>query len=177
MSQGFSNETNIMVMMEKVVMQVLKKNGLLTGNKVFGVIEEVINETTLKVYMQQSMTTELVNCSPKAEFNIGDRVIVEYINNNPHDMFVMALVKGGAKIETIDYDTLPDEPVEIVRNSSGKVYKFIYAYNEPTKTWTQELIRDDETGKVTAVVHEYPDGYILTRYLIRDENEKLYRYE
>lgn len=177
MGQGFSNETNIMVMMEKVVMQVLKKNGLLTGNKVFGVVEEVINNTTLRVYLQQSMTTELVKCSPKAEFNLGDRVLVEYINNNPHDMFVMALVKGGYGVEPIDYDSLPTEPVEIVRNSDGKAYKFIYAYNQPKLTWTQELVRDEVTGKVTSVIHEYPDGYILTRYIINDENGKLYRYE
>lgn len=177
MGQGFSNETNIMVMMEKVVMQVLKKNGLLTGNKVFGVVEEVINDSTLRVYLQQSMESKVVKCSPKAEFNLGDRVLVEYINNNPHDMFVMALIKGGYGIEPIDYDSLPTEPVEIVRNSAGKAFKFIYAYNQPTKTWTQELVRNENTGKVDSVIHTYPDGYILERFFIRDENGKLYKYE
>lgn len=178
MSSAFDNSNNLMVMMEKVVMQVLKKNGLLTGNKVFGVVEEVVNDTTLRVYLQQSMQSELVKCSPKATFNLGDRVLIEYINNNPHDKFVMALVHGGYGVEPIDYDSLPTEPVEIIRRDDGKAYKFIYAYDQPTKTWSQELIRDVDTDKVTSIKHVYPDGAVMIRYLVKDTTtNKLHKYE
>lgn len=173
----FSNANNVTVMMEKVVMQVLKKNGLLTGNKVFGVVEEVINDSKLRVYLQESMQSEIINCSPKGTFNEGDSVMVEYINNNPHDKFVMALVKGGYNTSILDYDSLPNEPVEIVRKGDGRAYKFIYAYDQPTKKWSQELIRDEETDKVLSIRHDYPDGSIVIKYFIYNEDGTLYRYE
>ena len=47
---SFKSDANVMPMMEKMIMQVLKKNDMLTGNKTFGVVEEVINKTTLTVY-------------------------------------------------------------------------------------------------------------------------------
>lgn len=173
----FESDANIMPMMEKMVMQILKKNNLLVGNKTFGVIEDIINQTTLLVYLQQSNTSEIVKCSPKVRYNLGDRVLVEYINNNPHDRFVTGLIGGGNAIDAIDYDMLPDEPVEIVRDSNGRAYLFIYGYNKPTTTWTQELIRNPETGKVEQVIYTYPDGFVMIRTLIRDEEDRLKKYE
>lgn len=174
----FDNSNNLMTMMEKSVMQILKKNGVLIGNKVFGVVEEVLNSTKLRVVLLRSQDIKVVNCSPMAEFHIGDTVLIEYINNNPHDMFVVATMAGGHDIKPIDYDSLPSEPVEIIRNrETKKAEKFIYAYNEPTKAWTQELIRDKETKKVTAVRTVYPDGFILTRFLLMNDEGKLWRYE
>lgn len=173
----FDNTNNLSVLMEKMVMQVMKKNGLLTGNKVFGLVEEVVNKNTLKVYLQQSMQTELIKCSPKVDFRIGDRVLVEYINNNPHDKFVLAVVNESSEKEPLNYDDLPTEPVEILRLDDGRAYKFIYAYDQPDKTWTQELIRDTTTNQVVSIKHEYPDGNVLIRNLIKHPNGKLWKYE
>ena len=66
---SFKSDANVMPMMEKMIMQVLKKNDMLTGNKTFGVVEEVINKTTLTVYLQQSNSSELVKCAPNVEYN------------------------------------------------------------------------------------------------------------
>ena len=172
----FQADANVMPMTEKMIMQILQKNNLLTGNKTFGVVEEVINKTTLLVYMQHSNTSEIVKCSPHVPFHLGDRVLVEYINNNPHDRFVLGVIKGGYDIDQIDYNLLPDEPVQIIRDDNGRAYKFIYGYNNPRTTWEQELIRNDE-GKVEQVVHYYPDGFVLIRTLIRDAQGRLRRYE
>ena len=167
----FKTNANASAMVEKAVMQILQKNNLLVGNKTFGVVEEIINNTTL-----QSNTSEIVNCSPKVEYHKGDRVLVEYINNNPHDMFVIALVGGGYEIDQIDYSELPTEPVKIVYNEHGKAYKFIYGYDQPRKTWEQELVRNDE-GIVEEIIHYYPDGFVLTRVLIRNDQGRVIKYE
>lgn len=172
---GFKSDANIMAMVEKMVIQILKKNNLLTGNKTFGVVEEVLNKSTLMVHLQHSNTSEIVNCSPNVTFHIGDRVLVEYINNSPHDRFVLGLVSGGSEIH-VDYDNLPKEPVEIIQDNSGRPYKFIYGYDKPKKTWIQELIRNDD-GRVEQVLHIYPDGFILLRTLVRDSHGKLEKYE
>lgn len=172
----FQSSANVMPMMEKVVMQVLKKNGMLKGNKTFGIVEDIINTATLNVFMQHSQTTERVKCSPHVPFKLGDNVLVEYINNNPHDMFVLGVISGGEEIQEIEYETLPDEPVQIIRNSEGKAYKFIYGYDDPEHQWTQELVRN-ENGKLKEVLHYYPDGFTLIRTLIRDEEGKLEKYE
>ena len=177
MKSNFQGNANIMPMMEKMIMQILQKNGILQGNKTFGIVEEIINKHTLLVYLEHSNISETVKCSPHIPWHIGDRVLVEYINNNPHDRFVLGLIGGGEDIEMIDYANLPDEPVEIIRNADGQAYKFIYAYDQPTKTWTQELVRDVDTGKVTQVIHSYPDGFVMIRTLIRDSEDRLVKYE
>lgn len=173
----FQSDANIMPMMEKMIMQILHKNNILTGNKTFGIVEEIINKSTLLVFLQHSNTSELVNCSPNVFFHIGDRVLVEYINNNPHDRFVLGLIGGGNEIDPIDYANLPDEPIEIIRDTNGKIYKFIYGYDKPTTTWTQELIRNTSTGIVEQIIYTYPDDFILIRTLIRDITGKLQKYE
>ena len=160
-------------------MQILRKNGLLKGNKTFGTVIRQLNSTVVEVEMVDSSSIQRVNCSPNLEFNTGDRVLIEYINNNPHDMFIMGLIKGGQKIppdEPLDYFSLPYEPVEIFRNEADKAYRFMYGYDNPKTTWYQELIRD-ESGRVVEIIHEYPDGFVLIRTLFRNEKEQVYKYE
>lgn len=173
----FQQGANLAPMLEKTTMQILRKNGVLTGNKVFGMIEEVLNKTTLRVYIDQATTSEIVSCSPHVKYTYGDRVLIEYINNNPHDMFVLGTIAGGYDIDIIDYDSLPDEPVEIIYDSSGKAVEFIYGYDKPETTWRQELERN-EKGQVRNVYHYYPDGFVMARTLIRrDSDDKVVKYE
>lgn len=174
---NFDNTANISVSLEKLVMQILQKNGLLKGNKLFGIVEEVISETQLKIYLQQEMRSTLVNCPPRIAFEMGDRVLVENINNNPHDRFVIAIIEGVSKdTEVIDYDSLPTEPVEIVRDTNGRAYKFIFAYDNPTTLWTQEITYNNE-GNAESTISTYPDGMVFIRYFIRDEQGRLWKYE
>ena len=177
MKNQFQADANIMPMMEKVVMQILSKNGLLTGNKTFGVVEEVLNHSTLMVVMQQSGVSEVVNCSPSVTYNLGDRVLIEYINNNPHDRLALGVLKGGSEVEQMDYSLLPEEPVEIIRDEDGKAVKFIYGYDDSATTWTQELVRNEDGSRLESVIYTYPDGFIEIRKLIRGEEDKLEKYE
>lgn len=173
----FNNIANISVALEKLVKQILQKNGLLKGNKIFGVVEEVINETKLKVYLQQELRSMIINCPPRIAFEIGDRVLVENINNNPHDRFVIAIIEGVSKeTEVIDYDSLPTEPVEIIRDEKGKAYKFIFAYDNPKTLWTMEISKTPN-GKAESTIATYPDGMVFIRWFIRDENGRLWKYE
>lgn len=171
------NNADLLSMFEKNVMQILRKNGILNQNKTFGIVEEVIDDTTLLVYMQQENKSRVVKCSPRTKFYEADRVIVEFINNNPHDTFVIGVVSGGSEPpKPLEYDKLPTEPVQIIRDENRRAYKFIYAYNHPTNVWSQELIRN-EHDKVVAVLHSYSDGFMHIRYLIFAEDGLLDRYE
>lgn len=174
--QNFTQKANLTPLLEKTTLQTLQRNDLLVGNKIFGMVEKVINKTTLMVYVDQATEREIVNCSPHVDYQIGDRVLIEYINNNPHDMFVTGTIGGGYPIDQIDYSSLPDEPVEIIYNEENKAVEFIYGYTSKKTTWRQELERNEE-GKVIAVLHYYPDGYVLVRNLIRREDGKVTHYE
>lgn len=183
-----------MDMLEKSVIQILKKNGLLQGNKTFGVVTEILNKKALMVEITQSNNIEMVRCSPNVEFKVGDRVLIEYINNNPHDRFVLALVSSGVSVESgnqdsndgedgednndsKDYLFLPYEPVEIIRDdTTKKAYKFIYGYDNPDTTWEQELVRNAD-DKVEEIIHRYPNGVILIRTLFRNNEGKVFKYE
>ena len=184
---GIQQDIAIMDMLEKSVMQILKKNKMLQGNKTFGVVTEIVNDKALMVDMTQTNSIEMVRCSPSVEFNIGDRVLIEYINNNPHDRFVLALVSGSVSVEATeeeeeennqnDYLFLPYEPVEIIRDDiTKKAYRFIYGYDNPNTTWEQELVRNAE-NKVEEVISRYPNGLILIRTLFRNEEGKVFKYE
>lgn len=169
---------DVITMLEKTVIQVLKKNNLLGGNKIFGVVEDVLNSSTLYVNMPQFNKSEMINCSPRATFKVGDHVLVEFINNNPQDKFVYAVIKemGREDNSYLDYQLLPTEPVRIERDETKRACKFIYGYDRPTKTWSQELLRGED-GKVVSIKHTYPDGFILIRNLIRNDDGLLDRYE
>ena len=173
----FNNSSNISIYLQKLVMQILEKNGLLKGNKLFGVIENVISETKVRVYVEKELRSQICNCPPRVGFEVGDRVLIENINNNPHDRFIIAIVDGISKdTEIIDYDSLPTEPVEIIRDENGKAYRFIFGYDNPKTLWTQDLsFRVD--GKVDSTTNTYPDGMVLIRYFIRDDLNRICKYE
>ena len=195
---GIQQDIAIMDMLEKSVMQILKKNKMLQGNKTFGVVTEIVNDKALMVDMTQTNSIEMVRCSPSVRFTLGDRVLVEYINNNPHDRFVVAIISGSVDVngnvnvcdcepvngnvnvcdcEPFDYEFLPYEPVEIIRDeTTNKAYLFIYGYDDPDTTWEQELVRNDE-GKVEDVIHRYPNGVILIRTLYRNTKGEVFKYE
>lgn len=185
MSETIQQDIAIMNMLEKSVLQILKKNGLLQGNKTFGVVTEILNDKSLMVEITQSNNIEMVRCSPNIKFNVGDRVLIEYINNNPHDRFVLALISGSVSTESgnqddsdsKDYLLLPYEPVEIIRDeTTKKAYKFIYGYDNPETTWEQELVRGTD-NKVEEIIHRYPNGVVLIRALFRNEDGKVFKYE
>lgn len=173
----FQNKANVTKMLEKTIMQVLKKNSLLQGNKTFGSVEDIISETEVLVFLESAQSMEKVMCSPDLGLDVGDRVIVEYINNNPRDKYIMGLLGRGSGTPPIAYESLPTEPVEIIRDNSGRAHRFIYAYDNPIKRWEQELVRDGITGKVNHVVNTYQDGFQIIRTFIRDEQDRLWKYE
>lgn len=79
-------------------------------------------------------------------------------------------------------DILPEEPVRILRDEKGRAYKFIYGNIESLETdeecspiiWQEELVRNED-GKVEKVILTYPDGEILEKLLIRDDNNKVWK--
>lgn len=88
---------------------------------------------------------------------------------------------GGVDIN----DNLPEVPVTLIRDNTGKAYKFIYGnvdalLNEDEEAdpiiWQEELIRDDD-GKAIAVTITYPDGAEVTNEFIRDEKGKLKQFK
>lgn len=178
MDNNFNNYSNVAKDMEKFIMQVLVKNKLLNVNKLFGIVEKKINETLLQVYIEQELRSMEVKCPPRIPFEVGDRVLIENINNNPQDRFVVAIIEGISKdTEIIDYATLPTEPVQLIYDeSTKKLKKVIYGYDNPKTTW-QNILNYDETGKLISDTRIYPDGMVFKRFLIRDDKGKLIRYE
>lgn len=164
---------------EKMILSVLKKHNVLSANKVFGVVTRVINSKAVRVYLEHEKREEIINCSPNAELKVGDTVMVEYINNNPKDKFIMAIINSipsQPPEEPLDYRDLPSEPVRIARDTlTRKAYQFFYGEmeNPPELQWNQELIRHHETDKLIAVRSNYPDGISITRFLIYDNGGML----
>lgn len=172
----FSNDAKVIQRMEDIMMQMLRKNGILKGNKVYATVVEHINDTSVSVILGQSQNEEIVSCSPNMTFNTGDLVLVEFINNNSHDKFIMAVVRNGNPIEPLDYSTLPYEPVQIYRNEQNQAYRFMYGYDNPETTWFQELIRNSN-NQVEEIIHEYPDESALVRTLFRNGQGQVWKYE
>lgn len=175
----FNNNANVSTYIEKLVLQILEKNRILKGNKLFGTITEVISQDKVNVYIEQELRSQIISCPPRVVFEVGDRVLIENINNNPHDRFIIATVKGvESNIEIIDYSTLPTFPVELTArdDTTGKAQLFTYGYDDPSTLWTQEL-RYNDKGQLVTVVETYPDGMIFYRNLIRDSEGRFMKYE
>lgn len=177
-NNNFNNYSNVAVGMEKFIMQILLKNKLLNVNKLFGIVEKKITDSLLQVYLEQEQRSVDVKCPPRIPFEVGDRVLVENINNNPQDRFVVAIIEGVSKdTEIIDYASLPSEPVQLVYDeTTNKLSKAIYGYDNPRTLWEQRLLYD-ESGKLISDTRVYPDGMVIRRFLIRDDKGKLIKYE
>lgn len=84
--------------------------------------------------------------------------------------------KNKIRTDGEKYESLPEYPVDIVRNNvTQKVEKIIYAQGTSME-WSEELFRDF-ANKVTRIKVTYPDK--LTSYidLVRDVYNKVTRVE
>ena len=164
-----------------MVMNILHANNVLRPNKTFATVLEKVGPNSVAVFMEQSQLTEVVQCAPNAELKPGDYVLVEYINNNPQDKFVMALIRSISSDigKGVDWSKLAQEPIRLQRNPlTKKVEKVFYGEDEypPQRQWNQELHRD-VNSIVFAVTSTYPDGLQITRYILRDNDGLVVAYK
>lgn len=75
---------------EKVVIKLLDKFGLLNGQWHLGEVTEIISNTKLKVKVDGSDLAQTLSCNPDVTFQIGDHVWVIFINGNARDKFVIS---------------------------------------------------------------------------------------
>lgn len=76
--------------MEEIILNVLKKEGLLVKPYHHGIVDSVISPTKLKVFVDGSDVSQTISCNPDITFEKGDHVWVVYINNSPRDKFVIS---------------------------------------------------------------------------------------
>lgn len=75
---------------KQIILDVLKKEGMLTGQWHLGTVDRVISSTKLKVFVDGGSVAQTVSCNPDVTFSKGDEVWVVFINGNPRDKFVIS---------------------------------------------------------------------------------------
>jgi hypothetical protein len=115
---------------------------------------------------------------------------IEYVVNQYfHEKKMVGMnSQGGASEYTpsgsfYQDDTLPDEPVYIIRDDDSKVKKIVYGNVDILLSdeeadpiiWMEELIRDS-TGKVEKIKVIYPDGEELIKELKRNDEGKVVKF-
>lgn len=80
---------------------------------------------------------------------------------------------GGSSSITI----APEEPVQLIRDpETNQVTKVVYGNmsrmmeGEPVVMWSEEILRDEETGQVIGIRTIRPNGTSTVETILRDEN-------
>jgi hypothetical protein len=76
----------------KVVYKVLRKERLLQSEFHIGKVESVISTNQLSVFVDGSDTAQKIKCNPDITFNVGEQVIVIFINNDPKNKYVLSRI-------------------------------------------------------------------------------------
>lgn len=76
----------------KVVYKVLRKEKLLQSEFHMGIINQVISNKQLSVFVDGSNIAQTIRCNPDVTFSIGEQVIVIFINNDPKNKYVMSRI-------------------------------------------------------------------------------------
>lgn len=161
-----------------MIIKTLETNGLLTPNKTFAIFLEKLSYNTASVFLEQSQEVANVSCPSNGEFYPGDYVLVESINNNPQDRFIVATIRSAVTENLIDFSKLAQEPIRLQRNILTKVVERAF-YGEGEypleRQWNQELHRDID-GLVYAVTSNY-HTMSITRYIIKDADGLVVAYK
>lgn len=67
----------------------MNEKGVLRGDIHFGVVDEVINRNFLKVKIDNSENAQTIPCNPDIPFEKDDQVIVQFLNKNTKNKFVI----------------------------------------------------------------------------------------
>lgn len=85
--------------------------------------------------------------------------------------------EGGGKGASITI--APEEPVQLKRDKeTNKVTKVIYGNQErmlegeAVVMWSEEILRDEETGKIIGVQTVRPNGSVTIEHILRDGDGK-----
>jgi hypothetical protein len=84
------NEQQFYKYVEQIVLTVLKNNNMLTGQWHLGIVDSVVSNLKLKVFVDADTTSQTVACNQNVTFAAGDHVWVVFINGNPRDKFVIS---------------------------------------------------------------------------------------
>jgi hypothetical protein len=75
---------------ERTVLSILDKEGLLNRQWGYGEVDEVISPSKLKVFINGGETSHIIPCNPDVSFQPNDHVIIVYINGISNDKFVIS---------------------------------------------------------------------------------------
>lgn len=164
------NYDGIQKTLQDMVMATLQVNGVLRPNKSFGTFLRMAGVGRASVWIEEAGEAVEVGCPSHGDFNPGDYVLIENINNNPQDRFIVSTIRSIALEGLVDFSKMAQEPVRLQRNPLTRVVeKVFYGEGEypENRQWTQELHRDVE-GLVYAVTSIYGGQLTITRYIIKD---------
>lgn len=77
-------------LIERTVLKILDRYGVLQGQWRLGVVTQVISPTKLKVKIDGGTQPQTVSCNPDITFAVGNNVWVIFINGNGRDKFVIS---------------------------------------------------------------------------------------
>lgn len=74
---------------KKIVKQILIDEDVLRGDIHYGIVDEVVSSSKLKIKLDGSDIAQTIPCNPDVNFSSGDHVVVQFFNKNPKDKFVI----------------------------------------------------------------------------------------
>lgn len=77
---------------QDIVYKVLDKEGVLKKDWHYGIVESVISDNYLNIYVDDSTISQKISCNPNITFNTGDKVYVIFINGDSKDKFVLCKI-------------------------------------------------------------------------------------
>lgn len=73
---------------KKIIYTILRKEKLLQSEFHFGKVNQVISTKQLSVFIDGDTTAQTVRCNPDVTFNVGDNVLIVFVNNDPKSKIV-----------------------------------------------------------------------------------------
>jgi len=192
-----SNQNDVMNQLEDIIVQVLQKNGVLNNTHEFGIVIKPLSDHMLLVAPQQfDKDPEEIPCAViGGGYRQGDRVLIEYLNNNQHNKYVICVMQRGFERGEIDYSRLRDTPLRVFRRPgqfiqdpthmvmdfsdiphepSRLAWKILFDERSPMEWWIE--IHRDARGWCRAITTFWPPNGMVrfTNFVVRDSDDLLH---
>ncbi|MDF2789821.1 MAG: hypothetical protein K0S80_2919 [Neobacillus sp.] len=77
----------------KIVYKIFDNERLLQSEFRFGKVESVIDYKQIRAYIDGGTEAILCRCNPNITFNVGDSILIIYINRNSNNRYAIARIE------------------------------------------------------------------------------------
>lgn len=199
-----SNST--MQSLERIIKNVTEKLGLLQIEHEVGEVVELptIPGKVLVRSLIDDIPPQYITCVvSNVGYNIGDRVLIQYLNrDNSNKVVIATLSQNALEDNSIDYRILPETPYRLHRESLEESKLYIppcrrfssnggkttvcppvprvikIVYGEGSELEWSETYNRDARGYIFSITTTWPPSHSIsfTNYIVRDEQNYLMEY-